>query len=148
MRKYTLYFIIIGIFWKIKMLQPRILSVTRTENRTCIRNFGLSRTLSINNYHMEHQVHSIDQKWSHSKGIRPNSAFFAIIFPRRHRDRRRISRCLGAYLDVRAHQVYHKIRTCLVMYMYCYRVGVLIYLIVKYFPWFFFYLFIFFLFYI
>ena len=42
-------YIIFGIFWK--MLQPRNFSVTRTENRAaCIRNFGLSRTLSINNY--------------------------------------------------------------------------------------------------
>ena len=49
-RKYTLYFIIIGIFCKI--VQPRNFSVTRTENRVmpCIRNFGLLRTLSINNY--------------------------------------------------------------------------------------------------
>ena len=46
MRKYTLYFNIIGIFWKIKMLQPRNLSVTRSENLACIRNFGLSSTLS------------------------------------------------------------------------------------------------------
>ena len=120
------------------MLQPWNLSVTRTENRTCIRNFGLSRTLSINNYGASGPLYRSEMVTLIQKELGlQNRACFAIISPRRHRDRRRISRCLSAYLDVRAHQVYHKIRTCDVHVLL--RSGCFD-LFVKYFPWLFFFI--------
>ena len=64
-------------------------------------------------YQQLYQVHSIDQKWSHSKG---NSLIALVLLISSHpsltsRPTADEYLCLGAYLDVLAHRVYHKIRT-------------------------------------
>ena len=80
-------------------------SVTRNDNHVfeilywCINNYISSIC--------------IGQKWSHSTVIRCVFCYNTSWYPSLriwHRERRRISRVLGAYLDVRAQRVYFKIR--------------------------------------